>query len=80
MTEQQIIDMAKGAGLTSIDRKSQYLKDCLLRFYKMAIAKERQACADLCWKNQNENAFVNSYNGKRLDLLCSELIKARGEA
>lgn len=46
---------------------------------RRAIAEEREACANLCWKNQDDNAFVNAYNGKRLDLLCSELIRTRGE-
>jgi hypothetical protein len=46
---------------------------------KKMVAFEREACANLCWKNEDDNAFVN-HGGKRLDLLCAELIKARGEA
>jgi hypothetical protein len=45
---------------------------------KKMVAFEREACANLCWKNEDDNAFVN-HGGKRLDLLCAELIKARGE-
>ena len=47
--------------------------------YRAGQFAEREACANLCWKNQDDNAFVNAYNGKRLDLLCSELIRTRGE-
>ena len=46
---------------------------------KKMVAFEREACANLCWKNEDDNAFIN-HGGKRLDLLCAELIKARGEA
>ena len=42
-----------------------------------AVLEEREVCANLCWKNEDDNAFVNAYNGKRLDLLCAELIRAR---
>jgi len=45
---------------------------------KKMVAFEREACANLCWKNEDDNAFVN-HGGKRLDLLCAELIRARGE-
>ena len=41
-----------------------------------AVLEEREACANLCWKNEDDNAFVNK-GGKRLDLLCAELIRAR---
>lgn len=47
---------------------------------RAAVLAEREACANLCWKNEDDNAFINSFNGKRLDLLCAELIRARGEA
>jgi len=43
-----------------------------------AVKAEREACANLCWKSADDNAFVNAYNQKRLDLLCSELIRSRG--
>jgi hypothetical protein len=51
----------------------------LERFAYLVAQQEREACANLCWKNQDDNAFVNAYNGKRLDLLCSELIRTRGK-
>jgi len=33
---------------------------------KKMVAFEREACANLCWKNEDDNAFVN-HGGKRLD-------------
>jgi hypothetical protein len=39
MTQDEIIEMAKQAGLTSVDKKSQYLRDCLERFVKLVAAK-----------------------------------------
>ena len=50
----------------------------LVELVNRAVLREREACANLCWKNEDDNAFVN-HGGKRLDLLCAELIKARGE-
>jgi len=80
--QDEIIDMAleewrsgnqvKQAGL---DRNYTNL---FKAFAKLVAAKEREACANLCWKDEDDNAFVNK-GGKRLDLLCAELIRARGE-
>ena len=52
MTQDEIIEMAKQADLTSVDKKSQYLRDCLERFAKLvaqqAQAEERETCAHIC--------------------------------
>ena len=87
MTQDEIIEMARQAGIIAIHTEGdghwyqQYI--ALEAFAKLVeeltAAKEREACANLCWKNQDDNAFVNAYNGKRLDLLCSELIRTRGK-
>jgi hypothetical protein len=45
MTKDEIIEIAKQAGLTSVDKKSPYLRDCLERFAALVAAKEREACA-----------------------------------
>ena len=81
MTQDEIIEMARKAGYLdlSLTDRGMELKE-LEAFAKLVAAKEREACANLCWKNEDGNAFVNAYNGKRLDLLCAELIRARGEA
>ena len=82
MTQDEIIEMARQAGIR--DSLEYDHMECniesLETFAKLVAAKEREACANLCWKNEDNNAFVNAYNGKRLDLLCAELIRARGEA
>ena len=39
MTKDEIIEIAKQAGLTSVDKKSPYLRDCLERFAKLVAAK-----------------------------------------
>ncbi len=79
MTQDEIIEMARQAGLVDADfEPSQWCIHEYVTFAKLVAAKEREACANLCWKSEDDNAFANSYNGKRLDLLCAELIKARG--
>jgi hypothetical protein len=81
MTQDEIIEMANKA--YAIDDGKPLHPSALFHleaFAKLVAAKEREACANLCWKSEDDNAFVNSYNGKRIDLLCSELIRARGQA
>ena len=78
MTQDEIIEMARDA---DIDHHKLWNDDGTNRleaFAKLVVAKELEDCANLCWKNEDDNAFVNAYNGKRLDLLCSELIRAKG--
>jgi hypothetical protein len=79
MTQDEIMEMAKQAGICSWLKPPEDVKERLEIFAKLVAAKEREACANLCWKDEDDNAFVNAYNGKRLDLLCAELIRARGE-
>jgi hypothetical protein len=78
MTQDEIIEMAVQAGMA--EEIAAFNIPIIEAFAKLVAAKEREACANLCWKNEDDNAFVNAYNGKRLDLLCAELIRARGEA
>jgi len=79
MTQDEIIDLAIQAGASPDERLwLKYAKELEI-FAKLVAAKEREACANLCWKSEDDNAFVNAYNGKRLDLLCAELIRARGK-
>ncbi len=81
MTEDKIIEMARQVGSAIQHPEWQKATEEFAALMEEKVAsKEREACANLCWKNEDENAFANSYNGKRLDLLCAELIKARGEA
>jgi hypothetical protein len=82
MTQDEIIEMADECGLAGYfeldgDSVGQLM---VTAFAKLVAEKEREACANLCWKSEEDNAFVSSYNGKRIDLLCAELIRARGQA
>jgi hypothetical protein len=86
MTQDEIIEMAIEAEFVSHGKPSDEESELFVcvdkdiyKFAKLVAAKEREACANLCWKNEDDNAFVNQ-GGKRLDLLCAELIRARGEA
>ena len=75
MTKEEIIEMAKKCGW---DNPAINMSP-LYEFAKLVAEREREECANLCYKDDRNNAFVNRYNGKRLDLLCSELIRARGQ-
>jgi hypothetical protein len=59
---------------------AKYTAEQMKAYAQKCVELEREACANLCWKNENDNAFVNAYKGIRMDLLCSELIRARGQA
>jgi hypothetical protein len=72
MTQDEIIEMAKQAGLTSVDKKSQYLRDCLERFAKLVAEKEREACALIC-----DECFKSKTNRDYSDFIAI-CIRARG--
>jgi hypothetical protein len=81
MTQDEIIAIARQVGYPIQHPEWQKATEEFAALMEEKVAaKEREACANLCWKNEDDNAFVNAYNGKRLDLLCAELIRARGEA
>jgi hypothetical protein len=47
MTQDEILQMARQAGFESHDVMINHRKE-LVRFYALAIAHEREACAQLC--------------------------------
>ena len=51
-----VIEMAREAGLTSVDKKSQYLKNCLERFAELVRANENEACALIADEAEPYNA------------------------
>ena len=69
---QEIIEMSKQAGLTSIDKKSHYLRDCLLRFAQLVAEDEREACAKVCEEVGEHPSLTPRH--------CAESIRARGKA
>ena len=72
MTQDEIIEMARQAGLTSIDKKSQYLRECLERFGKLVAKHERESCAELCECSHDYSKGNFNYH--------ATLIRARGQA
>ena len=72
MTRNEILEIVKQFYENNVTERE-------VAFARFVMAIEREACADLCYKTSNDNAFVNHYNGTRMDLRCSELIRARGE-
>ena len=78
VTIEQIESFAKLVAAKATEEANARANASWTLMCKKMVAFEREACANLCWKNEDDNAFVN-HGGKRLDLLCAELIKARGE-
>ena len=69
LTQSEIIDMAREAGL-KID--GDYFSDdlyraVLTRFAKLVAAKEREVCADLCYQlvdNSRETRFASAIRAR----------------
>jgi len=85
MTQDEIIEMAKQAGLTSVDKKSQYLRDCLERFAKLVAQHEREACAKIFDEVMPLVPFAQNDQGGCLicgftPKLAAKAIRARGQA
>jgi hypothetical protein len=66
MTQDEIIEMAKEAGLTSVDKKSQYLRDCLERFAKLVAEKATEE--------------ANARSNASWTLMCKKMVEAEREA
>jgi hypothetical protein len=73
-----IIELAKQAGLdwhtgwTLEDNEPNRFE----AFAKLVAAHEREACAKLC----DDMDSISDYYGPRVELICAEAIRARGEA
>jgi hypothetical protein len=79
MTQDEIIEMAREAGAyEDFAFKDEYFdmsRQALERFYNLAIAKEREACAKVCEKY----AAANTSWSKAAVKDCAAIIKARGK-
>jgi hypothetical protein len=72
MTQDEIIEMARQAGLVDTDfEPSQWCIHEYMTFAKLVAAKEREACAKVCQQVKGEMYSVNG---------CIAAIRARGEA
>ena len=71
MTQDEIIEMARQAGLYQDINVSFH--QALKNFYGLAAAKEREACAVACEKEQEYWGWDKVFD-------AAKLIRARGEA
>ena len=84
MTDQQIIEMAKQAHVGSktwVDIYSDQItvgevRDFLKAFAKLVAQHEREACARVC----DDMDSISDYYTLRVELICAQAIRARGEA
>jgi hypothetical protein len=51
-------------------------QEALGKFAALVAAQEREACAKLC----DDMDSISDYYGSRVELICAEAIRARGEA
>jgi len=72
MTDEQIIEMAKQAGLFA----GPIYRDGLLAFAKLVAEHEREACARVC----DDMDSISDYYTLRVELICAQAIRARGKA
>jgi len=84
MTDEQIIEMAKQAHVGSktwVDIYSDQItvgevRDFLKAFAKLVAQHEREACARVC----DDMDSISDYYTLRVELICAQAIRARGEA
>ena len=76
MTEQEILDIVKKAGypLTVYEGKP-YVPPMLEILLETAAAAEREACAKLC----DAMDSISDYYTLRVELVCAQAIRARGQ-
>jgi hypothetical protein len=82
MTQDEIIEMARQAGLGPIlvnvtlgELRSEV---CLEAFAKLVAAKEREACAKVCEDRYSDHPDLSIASGEAG--MCAYHIRARGEA
>jgi len=74
------IELAKQAGFSDADDKGVWITDGywdkeLKAFAALVAAHEREECAKLC----DGMDSTSDYYGPRVELICAEAIRARGE-
>ena len=57
--------------------KRMYSLESQLQLCQTAVLAEREACADLCYKDKENNIVMTHGTGKRLDMLCAAAIRSR---
>jgi len=80
MTDDDILRMAIECQLVTTGNREGIYSEALMRFAALveaaARADEREECAKLC----DDMDSTSDYYGPRVELICAEAIRARGEA
>ncbi len=82
MTQDEIIAMARQAGLGFLDERNWMYQNELEIFAKLVAAKEREECAKVCEELPAPN-FYSDTDQSMWDITsmdCAEAIRARGQA
>ncbi len=74
MTRENIIRMAREAGISQSHAEGMF--DFLERFFHMAQASEREACAEIC--QQQSELQLDERVMRGIDV-CKDAIRARGQ-
>jgi hypothetical protein len=77
MTKEEIIEMARHSGamfdhITWVERD---LLPVFERFAKLVAEKEREECAKIC----DDMDSISDYYTLRVELICAQAIRARGQ-
>ena len=76
MTQDEIIEMARQAGIVFDDKAMPYYE----RFAKLVAAKEREACAKVCDDIRHPWGYsAETSDWERGTEHCADAIRARGE-
>ena len=81
MTDVQIIEMARQAGgefyegFAGSTNFVKFTEDDFEKFAKLVAEHEREACARVC----DDVDSISDYYELRIELICAEAIRARGE-
>ena len=76
MTQDEIIEMAKEAGLETQDGFSE----SVFYFAKLAAEKEREACAKECEDISITGILLDAISCNHTKNFCAHVIRARGQA
>jgi hypothetical protein len=74
---EQIIEMAKDAGLPPPEKCCQEFTDQLERFASLVAAAEREACAKVC--EDTDQDYNADGSPRYLNYQCAAAIRARGQ-
>ena len=81
MTQDEIIEMAKQAGMDVFKSGFRYMDDfCIYKFAKLVAQHEREACAKLCDGLADMHSKMNQWGSHKTADTLADAIRARGQA